>query len=55
MSTSDSFRGFADLLEWQYRLDLRAQLPLVDQPTDRVHPLPVDLGVEQSVPGGPVP
>jgi hypothetical protein len=45
VSTSDSFQGFAHLLEWQYRLDLGAQLPLVDQPADRVQHLPVDVGV----------
>ena len=47
VSTSDSFQGFAHLLEWQYRLDLGAQPALVDQPTDRVQPLPVDVGVER--------
>src|SRR5690348_9624895 len=47
VSTSDSCQGFAYLLEWQYRFDLGAQLPLVDQPTDCVQPLPVDVGVER--------
>src|SRR5690348_18435114 len=47
MSTSDSLQGFAYLLERQCRFDLGAQLPLVDQSTDRVQPLPVDFGVER--------
>jgi len=47
VSTSDSFQGFAYLLEWQYRFDLGAQLPLVDQSTDRVQPLPVYFRVER--------
>src|SRR6476659_6395922 len=34
VSTRDTLQGFAHLLEWQYRLDLGVQLPLVDQPAD---------------------
>jgi len=47
VSTSDSFQGFAYLLERQYRFDLGAQLALVDQSTDRVQPLLVYFGVER--------